>query len=104
MGEGRRSDPSGNGVLPLAEVTRLYYLNNLTQQHIAERLKVSRSKVSRMLSEARSSSLVGIRVHSPLMLATDPQDALKGRLGLRECLVLAVPEASSGTPDVMEAS
>jgi len=78
-------------VLLLAEVARLYYLNNLAEQHIAERLRVSRSKVSRMLSEARSSGLVEIRVHSPLMLATDLQDVLKGRLGLRECLVLAAP-------------
>jgi DNA-binding transcriptional regulator LsrR (DeoR family) len=83
-------------VLLLAEVARLYYLNHLTQQHIAERLRVSRSKVSRMLSEARASGLVEIRVHSPLMLDTDLQDALKGRLGLRECLVLAAPGAGSG--------
>ena len=68
----------------LAEVARLYYLNHLTQQHIAERMGVSRSKVSRRLSEARSSGLVEIRVHSPLMLDTVLQDALKARLGLRE--------------------
>ena len=80
----------------LAEVARLYYLNNLTQQHIAERLGVSRSKVSRMLSEARSSGLVEIRIHSPLMLATDLQVELKVRLGLRECLVLAAREATTG--------
>lgn len=75
----------------LAEVAQLYYVKNLTQQHIAERMGVSRSKVSRMLREARSSGLVEIRIHSPLILAADLQDALKARLGLRECLVLAAP-------------
>ncbi len=85
----------------LAEVARLYYLNHLTQQLIAERLRVSRSKVSRMLSEARFSGLVEIRVRSPLMLDTDLQDALKGRLGLRECLVLAAPGAGAGSADVI---
>jgi deoxyribonucleoside regulator len=70
LGEGHLRDPSENGVLLLAEVARLYYLNHLTQQHIAERLRVSRSKVSRMLSEARASGLVDIRVHSPLTRTT----------------------------------
>ena len=102
MGERNHSDPSGdNRLLLLAEVARLYYVKNLTQQHIAERFGVSRSKVSRMLNEARSSGLVEIRIHSPLILDTDLQEALKTRLGLRECLVLADPKAgtdASGRP------
>ena len=89
-------------MLVLAEVARLYYVENLTQQHIAERMGVSRSKVSRMLTEARSSGLVEIRIHSPLVLATDLQDALKARLGLRECLVLATPQTGAdGHADVI---
>ncbi len=92
----------------LAEVAHLYYVKNLTQRHIAERIGVSRSKVSRMLREARSSGLVEIRIRSPLVLATDLQDALKARLGLRHVLdgqrwqqsrVLAETEGSRGQPD-----
>ena len=104
MGELHQNDPPENGLLLLAEVAHLYYVQNLTQQHIAERIGVSRSKVSRMLSEARSSGLVEIRIHSPLVLATDLQDALKTRLGLRECLVLAAPKArtdASGNSDTI---
>ena len=86
MAERQRNDPSESGVLVLAEVAHLYYVNNLTQRHIAERIGVSRSKVSRMLRDARSRGLVEIRIHSPLVLETDLQDALKARLGLRECL------------------
>ena len=79
MGERRRGDPPENGLLLPAELARLYYVKNLTQQHIAERMGVSRSKVSRMLREARSSGLVEIRIHSPLILAADSQDDLKAR-------------------------
>jgi len=79
--------------LLLAEVAQLYYVRNLTQQHIAERIGVSRSKVSRLLREARARGIVEIRIHSPLTLAADLQDAIKTRLGLRECLVLAAPQA-----------
>ncbi len=105
MGERHRNDASETGLLLLAEVAHLYYVKNLTQQHIAERMGVSRSKVSRMLSEARSSGLVEIRINSPLVLVRDLQDALKTRLGLRECLVLAAPkagtDASSGRSDTV---
>lgn len=79
------------GALALAEVARLYYVKSLTQQHIADRLGLSRSNVSRMLIEARARGLVEIRVHSPLTVADDLQDELRERLGLRECLVLASP-------------
>ena len=104
-----RNDPSEHGLLLLAEVAHLYYVKSLTQQHIAERIGVSRSKVSRMLREARLSGLVEIRIHSPLVLATDLQDALKTRLGLRERLgraaLAAIPRfdqdgaGSRGQPD-----
>lgn len=37
----------------LIKVSELYYKQNLKQQEIANKLKISRSKVSRMLSEAK---------------------------------------------------
>ena len=78
--------------LALGEVARLYYLKNLTQQHIADRIGVSRTSVSRMLREARSRGLVEIKVHTPLSVTNDLQEELAERLGLRECLVLATPQ------------
>jgi deoxyribonucleoside regulator len=95
LGERRQNDSSERELLLLAEVAHLYYIKNLTQQHIAERIGVSRSNVSRLLREARARGIVEIRIHSPLILATDLQDALTRRLGLRECLVLAAPEAGT---------
>lgn len=96
----RRPELTEEGLLQLAEVARLYYLKNLTQEHIAERIGMSRSNVSRMLKEARVRGLVEIRIHAPLTAAGDLQGELGGRLGLRECLVLANPrmgtEASTG--------
>ena len=95
----RRPELTEEGLLQLAEVARLYYIKNLTQEHIAERIGMSRSNVSRMLKEARVRGLVEIRIHAPLTAAGDLQGELGGRLGLRECLVLANPrmgtEASS---------
>lgn len=44
----------------------LYYMENMTQQEIAERLGISRIKVMRILKEAREQDIVEIKVHSPL--------------------------------------
>ena len=100
MEQRRRSELTEDGLLLLAEVARLYYVKNLTQGHIAERIGTSRSNVSRMLKEARAKGLVEIRIHAPLTAAADLQKELGWRLNLRECLVLANPriEADIFTP------
>lgn len=83
--------------LQLAEVARQYYLDELTQEQIAQRIGVSRSNVSRMLKEARERGIVEIRVHHPLRTAPDLQESLRASLSLRECLVLASP-VNGGEP------
>ncbi len=82
-------------LLQLAEVAHLYYIKNMTQEHIAERIGMSRSNVSRMLKEARVRGLVEIRIHAPLTAAAGLQEEIGARLGLRECLVLANPKVGS---------
>ncbi len=72
----------------LAEVAQLYYVGDLTQEQVAQRIGVSRSNVSRLLKEARKQGMVEIRIHSPLRTVPALQEALAARLGLRECLVL----------------
>src|SRR5690606_20087756 len=45
---------------------QLYYMQDKTMEAIAKELKTSRSTVSRLLSYARTSGLVDIRINSPL--------------------------------------
>lgn len=49
----------------LARVASLYYENDMTQSEIAERLFTSRSKVSRLLKEAREKKIVEITIKEP---------------------------------------
>ena len=83
----------GDGLLAL--VARLYYLDDLGQQAIAEMVGVSRPTVSRLLTRARARGIVRIEV-SPY----DPRDAaleaaLCDRFGLRRAVVVkTVAEAS----------
>lgn len=102
MGQRRRKTSTAHETLLLGEVARLYYVNNFTQQHIADRIGVSRTNVSRMLREARARGLVEIKIHTPLNVANDLQEELMRRLGLRECLVLASPHLGHETAELTD--
>ena len=49
----------------LASVANLYYNAEMTQNQIAERFFTSRSKISRMLKEARQLGIVEIKILEP---------------------------------------
>ena len=49
----------------LASVANLYYNVEMTQNQIAERFFTSRSKISRMLKEARQLGIVEIKILEP---------------------------------------
>ncbi len=72
----------------IAEVATLYYQVRLDQEEIARRVGVSRSTVSRMLSEALETGIVEIRIRRPLPLSEELQRDLTGEFGLRDALVL----------------
>ncbi len=95
---GGRARSDRDEALLLADVAQRYYLDDQTQEQIAQSIGVSRSNVSRMLKEARRLGLVEIRIHHPLGTDADLQAALIERFGLRECLVLAPPEGAEAPP------
>jgi deoxyribonucleoside regulator len=76
----------------LTEVAQLYYVRDLTQEQIAQRIGTSRSNISRMLKEARKQGMVEIKIHSPLRTVPGLQEEL---VSLWECLVLAAPDRNS---------
>lgn len=49
----------------LATVANLYYNSEMTQNEIAARMYTSRSKISRMLKEARELGIVEISIKEP---------------------------------------
>jgi len=54
----------------LARVASLYYDQELTQEDVARRVGVSRSKISRLLKEARKEGIVEIVINYPWRTAT----------------------------------
>ncbi|MBV9324570.1 MAG: sugar-binding transcriptional regulator [Chloroflexi bacterium] len=76
------------GTRLLVKVAQLYHLQGLNQDQIARQVGVSRSKVSRMVKEARERGLVEISIHYPTRFSLDLERRLESELGLREAVVV----------------
>lgn len=79
----------------LAKVSKLYYEQDLTQQEISERLRLSRPKVSRLLQQARKEGIVQITVISPLGSYAELEQRLEQKYGLQEAVVVEADNAAS---------
>jgi len=93
----------------LARVSRLYYLEDRSQNEIADLIGISRSAISRMLTEARRTGIVKIEVHQPLLRNEAIEKELQARFGLPEAAVVdpgvnASPEEALHVAGQMAAS
>lgn len=79
----------------LLKIAQLYYQDNLTQQEIAENLRISRPKVSRLLQQAREQNIVQINIFSPSEDYTELENKLEKKYGLREVMITHVEDFSS---------
>lgn len=81
----------------LSKVSKLYYEQNLTQQVIAERLHLSRPKVSRLLQQAVEEGIVQITVLSPPGVYAALEQTIEERYGLQEAVVVEVERGLSAS-------
>ena len=78
----------------LARVASLYYDQNKSQQEIAKEFGVSRSAVSRFLTEARERGIVEIIVHYPWRTSSPLEQELISTFGLKAARVLKTEDKS----------
>ena len=64
----------------------LYHVTGCTQEDVAKRLGLHRSRVNRLLSEARERGLVSITIHHDQARELDAEQAILDRFGLDFCL------------------
>lgn len=64
----------------------LYYVAALTQEEVAGRLGLHRSRVNRLLAEARDRGLVSVTIHHQSARELDAERAIADRFGLGFCL------------------
>ncbi|MEN0001257.1 MAG: sugar-binding domain-containing protein [Pseudomonadota bacterium] len=74
----------------IAQAAWLYYVGNLSQQEVSDRLGISRFKVLRMLADAREQGLVRISVEHRTSRTLALADQLSAAFGLEEVQVAPV--------------
>ena len=79
----------------LSRVSKLYYEQNLNQAEIAEKLHLSRPKVSRLLQQALDEGVVQISVSLPPGVYSVLEERLEERFGLQEVVVVEVIDPDS---------
>jgi len=72
----------------LSKIARLYYSERLTQQEIAGRLNISRTKVSRYLDEARKNKIVEIKINLPEEDYSNIEYRIEKSFKIKECIVV----------------
>ena len=79
---------TGEADQTIARVVWYYYVGNLTQQEIADRLGLTRLRVNRIIGQARADGLVRIEVRAPLTECVALGAALAERFGLQAASVV----------------
>ena len=69
----------------------LYFMEGLTQAEIADRLKMTRLRVNRLIADARGSGLVSITINSRLESCVRLEQQLVETFGLKEAIVVPTP-------------
>ena len=72
----------------LVKVSKMYYEEGLTQDEIIQRLNLSRSKISRLLQQARDEGIVQITVVTPKHIYSDLENRLEKQFGLFEAIIV----------------
>lgn len=72
----------------LSEVASMYYEQGMIQSEIAERLCISRSRISRLLDEARQEGIVSFQVKKIGHRSRELEEILKRQFRLRDAIVV----------------
>jgi DNA-binding transcriptional regulator LsrR (DeoR family) len=75
----------------IAKVARMYYIQELNQQAITEKLQLHQSTISRMLKKARDLNLVRFSISTPSGAFTELEDQLSSHFGLKDAIVVDCP-------------
>ncbi len=88
----------------LAKIARLYYLEGLTQQNIANKLNISRTKVSRYLTKARGEQIVEIKINHPAEDFSSLEYQIEKKYKIKECIIVSTLESDETTIEAMGGS
>lgn len=80
----------------MTKIAVMHYIEGLAQQDIAARLKISGSKVSRMLARARDEGIVRTYVNSPVATICELESDIEKEFGIKEAVIVPDGEDIAG--------
>ncbi|ARP99653.1 sugar-binding transcriptional regulator [Pseudorhodoplanes sinuspersici] len=87
-------DASADAAL-IARICWYYFKEGQTQDAIAQRLKITRKRVNRILGDARENGFVQITITDPVGVCVALEAGLVERFGLRRAIVVPAPMAET---------
>jgi DNA-binding transcriptional regulator LsrR (DeoR family) len=75
----------------MAKVARMYYVQDLNQQAITEKLQLHQSTISRILKKARAMNLVRFSIATPPGTFAELEDQLTSHFDLKDAVVVDCP-------------
>ncbi len=75
----------------MAKVARMYYVQDMNQHAITEKLQLHQSTISRILKKARTLNLVRFSVSTPAGTFAELEDQLTNRFDLKDAVVVDCP-------------
>lgn len=72
----------------ISKISSMYYNQDYNQQQIADRLHLSRPKVSRMLKQAREQGIVQITITTPNGNFVELEHSVENKFGLKEVILV----------------
>ncbi len=81
----------------ISKITWLYYINDYTQQQIAEIMHISRTKVTRYLQKAKQMGLVKISVDTDYRSCFEKEQQLQEKLGLKDVVICPAAATADDT-------
>ena len=88
---------SGSEEIIMARASWYYYLEGLTQSEIAEKLGVHRTRVNRILAQARNRGIVQVRIESPVNLSAER--AIEKHFNLDQVVLVQTPSSQELIPE-----
>lgn len=79
----------------VARICWYYFKEGQTQDAIAQRLKITRKRVNRILGDARENGFVQITITDPVGACVELEAGLVERFGLRRAIVVPAPMADT---------
>ena len=76
----------------MIRVVELYYLQNMTQQEIADTIGVSRPTITRLLDDAKTQGLIEIKLNIAEDIDVKISNQIRKRLGIKEVIVVDTHE------------